>query len=112
MTFHGAVQFCAAPKAPIIYGPCWLWPITHCPSPVLSNWRPLDLCLCSIRLVDLLYDFLSKNRLSLGGAMDGIIAAKRMELSKQGVETCSGGLHGNLRVGDVRRAEGLARGLG
>ncbi|KAG1675367.1 hypothetical protein FOA52_012286 [Chlamydomonas sp. UWO 241] len=40
------------------------------------------------KLVDLLYNFLSANRLSLGGAMDGIIAAKRMEMSKQGVETC------------------------
>lgn len=40
------------------------------------------------KIVDLLYDFLSANRLSLGGTMDGIIAAKRMELSKAGVETC------------------------
>lgn len=39
-------------------------------------------------LVDWLYNFLSKNRLSLGGALDGIIAAKRMDMSKKGVETC------------------------
>lgn len=39
-------------------------------------------------LVDLLYNFLSANRLSMGGMMDGIIAAKRMDLSKKGVETC------------------------
>lgn len=32
--------------------------------------------------------FLSANRLSLGGALDGIIAAKRMDMSKKGVETC------------------------
>ena len=44
----------------------------------------------SSRLVDLLYNFLSANRLSLGGALDGIIAAKRMDLSKQGKETCGG----------------------
>ncbi|KAJ9519535.1 hypothetical protein QJQ45_013457 [Haematococcus lacustris] len=40
------------------------------------------------KIVDLIYNFLSANRLSLGGAMDAIIAAKRMELSKKGVETC------------------------
>ncbi len=42
------------------------------------------------KVVDVLYDFLSANRLSLGGALDGIIAAKRMDLSKQGKETCGG----------------------
>lgn len=42
------------------------------------------------KIVDIVYNFLSANRLSLGGAMDGIIAAKRMEMSKQGVETCGG----------------------
>jgi len=41
------------------------------------------------KLVDILYDFLSANRISLGGALDGIIAAKRMEMSKEGKETCS-----------------------
>ncbi|GAX83680.1 hypothetical protein CEUSTIGMA_g11105.t1 [Chlamydomonas eustigma] len=41
------------------------------------------------KLVDMLYDFLSANRISLGGALDGIIAAKRMEMSKEGKETCS-----------------------
>jgi hypothetical protein len=45
---------------------------------------------CLFRLVDILYDFLSANRISLGGALDGIIAAKRMEMSKEGKETCSG----------------------
>ena len=49
-----------------------------------------DLLSPSFRLVDLLYDFLSANRLSLGGALDGIIAAKRMDMSKSGKETCSG----------------------
>lgn len=39
-------------------------------------------------LVDVLYNFLSKNRISLGGMMDSIIVAKRMELSKAGKETC------------------------
>ena len=46
---------------------------------------------CAVcRLVDMLYNFLSANRLSLGGALDGIIAAKRMEMSKSGKETCKG----------------------
>ncbi|KAF6257418.1 hypothetical protein COO60DRAFT_1271375 [Scenedesmus sp. NREL 46B-D3] len=40
------------------------------------------------KLVDLLYEFLSANRISLGNALDGIIAAKRIDMSKQGVETC------------------------
>jgi hypothetical protein len=40
------------------------------------------------KLVDLLYEFLSANRISLGSALDGIIAAKRIDMSKQGVETC------------------------
>jgi len=49
------------------------------------------------KLVDVLYNFLSKNRLSLGGITDGIIAAKRMDMSKQGVETCSGAHDGYER---------------
>ncbi|WIA10512.1 hypothetical protein OEZ85_010701 [Tetradesmus obliquus] len=40
------------------------------------------------KLVDMLYEFLSANRISLGNALDGIIAAKRVNMSKQGVETC------------------------
>lgn len=32
------------------------------------------------KLVDWLYDFLSANRISLGNALDGIIAAKRIDL--------------------------------
>jgi len=40
-------------------------------------------------LVDLLYNFLSANRLSLGGVGDAIIAAKRMDMSKAGQETCA-----------------------
>lgn len=40
------------------------------------------------KIVDLLYQFLSANRLSLGGALDGIIAAKRMDMSKSGIQTC------------------------
>jgi hypothetical protein len=38
--------------------------------------------------VDVIYNFLSANRLSLGGAFDMFIAAKRVEMSKKGVETC------------------------
>eukprot|EP00199_Chlamydomonas_sp_CCMP681_P001981 CAMPEP_0119107482 /NCGR_PEP_ID=MMETSP1180-20130426/10462_1 /TAXON_ID=3052 ORGANISM="Chlamydomonas cf sp, Strain CCMP681" /NCGR_SAMPLE_ID=MMETSP1180 /ASSEMBLY_ACC=CAM_ASM_000741 /LENGTH=348 /DNA_ID=CAMNT_0007092977 /DNA_START=181 /DNA_END=1224 /DNA_ORIENTATION=- len=40
------------------------------------------------KLVDLIYHFLSSNRISLGGAFDAIIAAKRVEMSKKGVESC------------------------
>ena len=43
------------------------------------------------RVVDLIYNFLSANRISLGGAMDAIIAAKRVDMSKKGVQTCQGG---------------------
>jgi hypothetical protein len=46
------------------------------------------LFLCLPAQVDLLYNFLSANRLSLGGAFDVLIAAKRVEMSKQGVQTC------------------------
>mmetsp|Transcript_21371 Transcript_21371/g.46741 ORF Transcript_21371/g.46741 Transcript_21371/m.46741 type:complete len:400 (+) Transcript_21371:151-1350(+) len=41
------------------------------------------------KVVDATYNFLSANRISLGGAMDAIIAAKRVDMSKQGVQTCS-----------------------
>lgn len=41
------------------------------------------------KLVDILYNFLSANRLSMGGALDGIIAAKRMDMAKAGVHTCA-----------------------
>ncbi len=40
------------------------------------------------QLVDSTYNFLSANRISLGGVMDALIAAKRVEMSKKGVETC------------------------
>jgi len=40
------------------------------------------------KIMDVVYDFLSANRLSLGAAFDGVIAAKRIDLSKKGVETC------------------------
>jgi hypothetical protein len=40
------------------------------------------------KLLDVVYDFLSANRIALGGALDGLIAAKRMDMSKKGVETC------------------------
>lgn len=40
------------------------------------------------KMVDASYNFLSNNRISLGGAMDAVIAAKRVEMSKKGVETC------------------------
>lgn len=36
-----------------------------------------------LQIVDMIYEFLSANRLSLGGAMDAIIAAKRIEMSKK-----------------------------
>lgn len=49
---------------------------------LLATDQPLSpACLMSTQ-------FLSANRLSLGGALDGIIAAKRMDMSKKGVETC------------------------
>ena len=40
------------------------------------------------KIVDMLYDFMSANRIQLGGAMDAVFAVKRLEMSKQGVETC------------------------
>lgn len=40
------------------------------------------------KLLEVVYDFLSANRIVLGGALDGLIAAKRMDMSKKGVETC------------------------
>lgn len=44
------------------------------------------------KLVDMLYDFLSANRISLGNALDGIIAAKRIDMvsSQQGYSRGSG----------------------
>jgi hypothetical protein len=39
-------------------------------------------------LVDALYNFLSERRVSFGGLFDGVIAAKRMEMVKEGKETC------------------------
>ena len=41
------------------------------------------------QLVDLLYDFVSRNRISLGNAMDALVAGKKLQMSKQGVSTCS-----------------------
>jgi predicted DCC family thiol-disulfide oxidoreductase YuxK len=40
------------------------------------------------KLVDLLYEFLSKNRIKIGGMMDALVAAKRVSMSKAGVEVC------------------------
>ncbi len=48
----------------------------------LSEWPLLA------KIVDIIYNFLSANRISLGGALDAIIAAKRIEMSKEGVEAC------------------------
>ncbi|KAG2427665.1 hypothetical protein HXX76_012314 [Chlamydomonas incerta] len=39
--------------------------------------------------VDALYDFISRNRISLGSAMDTLLAGKKLQMSKQGVTTCS-----------------------
>ena len=39
-------------------------------------------------LVDRLYDFLSANRIKISGAMDALIAAKRVSMANQGVEVC------------------------
>ena len=42
------------------------------------------------QLVDLLYEFLSANRMSLGNSFDdATIASKRIDRSKKGIETCS-----------------------
>jgi len=40
------------------------------------------------KIINIIYDFLSHNRIQLGGALDAVIAAKRVEMSKQGVSTC------------------------
>lgn len=39
--------------------------------------------------VDVLYEFISRNRISLGAAMDTLLAGKKLQMSKQGVTTCS-----------------------
>ncbi|KAG2487072.1 hypothetical protein HYH03_014318 [Edaphochlamys debaryana] len=39
--------------------------------------------------VDALYDFISRNRISLGAAMDTLLAGKKLQMSKAGVTTCS-----------------------
>ena len=41
--------------------------------------------------MDVLYEFLSANRLamgSMGGLLDGVIASKRITMAQQGVQTC------------------------
>ena len=38
--------------------------------------------------MDLIYDFLSANRIKIGGAMDALVAAKRVTMAKAGVEVC------------------------
>lgn len=71
----------------------FLWSLFHIFILCLLDFSRCFTCILPpppLRLVDLLYNFLSANRLSLGGALDGIIAAKRMDLSKQGKETCGG----------------------
>ncbi|GBG00293.1 thiol-disulfide oxidoreductase [Raphidocelis subcapitata] len=40
------------------------------------------------KLVEWLYEFLSKNRIKISGAMDALIAAKRVSMAKAGVEVC------------------------
>lgn len=41
------------------------------------------------KLVDLIYEYLSKNRISLGNSMDMLLAGKKLDMSKQGVTTCA-----------------------
>lgn len=40
------------------------------------------------KLVDLVYEFLSKNRIQLSGAFDALVAARRVSMAKAGVEVC------------------------
>ncbi|KAI8471497.1 MAG: hypothetical protein J3K34DRAFT_376486 [Monoraphidium minutum] len=49
------------------------------------------------KLVDVIYEFLSKNRIKIGGAMDALIAARRVSMAKAGVETC-GDVDGGCEV--------------
>lgn len=41
------------------------------------------------KLVDLFYEFVSHNRISLGNSMDMLLAGKKLDMSKQGVTTCA-----------------------
>ena len=52
------------------------WVVTLMESPLLA------------KIVDLLYDFLSKNRIQISGAMDALVAARRVNMAKAGVEVC------------------------
>jgi predicted DCC family thiol-disulfide oxidoreductase YuxK len=49
------------------------------------------------KIVDLIYDFLSKNRIQLSGAMDALVAARRVNMAKAGVEVC-GDVDGGCEV--------------
>lgn len=40
------------------------------------------------QLVDVLYDFISRNRISLGNAMDALVAGKKLQMAKQGTTVC------------------------
>ncbi|KAI8474569.1 MAG: hypothetical protein J3K34DRAFT_407422, partial [Monoraphidium minutum] len=59
------------------------------------------------KIVDFVYEFLSKNRIKIGGAMDAIIAAKRVSMSKAGVEVC-GDVDGGCEIewGDLSSMDG------
>ena len=48
-------------------------------------------CCTAYRIVDIVYEFLSSNRLNMGfmgGFLDAVIASKRMQMSQKGIETC------------------------
>jgi hypothetical protein len=40
------------------------------------------------KIVDVIYDFLSANRIQIGGAMDALVAARRVNMAKAGVAVC------------------------
>lgn len=54
------------------------WVVTLMESPLLA------------KIVDLIYEFLSKNRIKISGTFDALVAAKRISMSKAGVEVCGG----------------------
>lgn len=37
---------------------------------------------CILQLVDVLYDFISRNRISLGNAMDALLAGKKLQVGQ------------------------------
>jgi len=61
------------------------------------------------KLVDIVYDFLSANRIQIGGAMDALVAAKRVSMANAGVEVC-GDVDGGCEVewGEMDDEEGVS----